>query len=59
MVGKSPLKAKPLRNPGESVDEEIRLWTDDALLGPFWFAGGLLLIVSVRPRPVDECRARV
>jgi hypothetical protein len=23
MAGKSPLKAKPLRNPGDSVDEEI------------------------------------
>jgi hypothetical protein len=29
MIGQSPLKARPLPNPGDSVDKEIRRWTDD------------------------------
>jgi hypothetical protein len=32
MSSQSPLKAKPLRNAGDSVDEELRGWTEDRLL---------------------------
>jgi len=44
MSSVSPLKAKPLRNPGESVDAEIRRWTDERLLEPLFFAAGFVLI---------------
>ncbi len=44
MSSQSPLKAKPLRNPGDSTDEEIRRWTEDRLMDPFFFAGGFCLI---------------
>jgi Nuclease-related domain len=47
MSGQSPLKAKPLRNPGDSTDEEIRRWTDDRLMEPFVFAGGFFLIACM------------
>ena len=39
MSGQSPLKAKPLRLPGESVDKEIDRWTNDATFGPFFGVG--------------------
>jgi hypothetical protein len=44
MSSKSPLKAKPLRLPGESVDKEIDHWTNDALLGPFFGAGCFCIV---------------
>jgi hypothetical protein len=44
MSSRSPLKAKPLRNPGDSTDEEVRRWTEDRLLDPLLFAGGFFLI---------------
>jgi nuclease-like protein len=47
MFNRSPLKAKPLRNPGDSVDEEIRRWIDDRATEPLWFAGGFFLIASM------------
>lgn len=47
MPSLSPLKAKPLRNPGDSVDEEIRRWTDDRAMEPLWFAGGFFLIAGM------------
>lgn len=47
MPSQSPLKAKPLRNPGDSVDEEIRRWTDDRAMEPLWFAGGFFLIAGM------------
>jgi hypothetical protein len=47
MPSQSPLKAKPLRNPGDSVDEEIRRWTDDRAIEPLWFAGGFFLIAAM------------
>jgi len=47
MSGLSPLKAPPLRNPGESVDQEIRRWLDDRLMEPLFFAGGFFLIASM------------
>lgn len=33
MPARSPLKAAPLRNPGQSLDEEISLWRDETLSG--------------------------
>jgi nuclease-like protein len=47
MLSQSPLKAKSLRNPGDSVDEEIRRWTDDRVMEPLWFAGGFFLVASM------------
>ena len=44
MSGQSPLKAKPLRLPGESVDKEIDRWTNDATLGPFFGAGCFCMV---------------
>jgi hypothetical protein len=44
MASQSPLKAKPLRNPGDSVDEEIQSLSDDKLLEAFLFASGFSLI---------------
>ena len=44
MSGQSPLKAKPLRLPGESVDKEIDRWVNDATLGPFFAAGSLCIV---------------
>jgi hypothetical protein len=47
MLSQSPLKAKPLQNPGDSVDEEIRRWTDDRALEPLFFAVGFFLIAGM------------
>jgi hypothetical protein len=44
MSSQSPLKAKPLRLPGESVDKEIDRWVNDAILGPFFGAGTLCIV---------------
>lgn len=44
MASQSPLKAKPLRNPGDSIDEEIRNLTEDKLLEALFFAGAFSLI---------------
>jgi hypothetical protein len=44
MSGQSPLKAKPLRLPGESVDREIDRWINDKGLGAFFAAGCFCLI---------------
>lgn len=44
MSGQSPLKAKPLRLPGESVDREIDRWIDDATLGPLFGAGCFCMV---------------
>lgn len=44
MSSQSPLKAKPLRLPGESVDKEIDRWVNDATLGPFFGAGCFLVV---------------
>jgi hypothetical protein len=44
MSGQSPLKAKPLRLPGESVDKEIDRWINDATLGPFFGAGSFCIL---------------
>jgi len=44
MSGQSPLKEKPLRLPGESVDREIDHWINDDFLGPVIGAGSFCLI---------------
>jgi hypothetical protein len=44
MASQSPLKAKPLRNPGDSIDKEIQSPSDDKLLEAFLFASGFSLI---------------
>jgi hypothetical protein len=44
MSGQSPLKAKPLRLPGESVDKEIDYWVNDKTLGPFFGAGSFCIV---------------
>ena len=44
MSGQSPLKAKPLRLPGESVDKEIDRWINDKALGTLFAAACLCAI---------------
>jgi hypothetical protein len=44
MSSQSPLKAKPLRLPGESVDKEIDQWVTDKALGAFFVAASLCAI---------------
>jgi hypothetical protein len=44
MSSQSPLKAKPLRLPGESVDKEIDRSVSDAMLGPFFGAGCFCMV---------------
>ena len=41
MSSQSPLKAKPLRLPGESVDKEIDKWVTDKALGAFFVAASV------------------
>lgn len=43
MLKRSPLKGRPLRNPGQSLDEQIRDATYDTLVWPVLFALFLLL----------------
>jgi hypothetical protein len=44
MSGQSPLKAKPLRLPGESVDKEIDRWINDKAFGALFVAGCLCFV---------------
>jgi Nuclease-related domain len=44
MSGQSPLKAKPLRLPGESLDREIENWIHDKALVTFFAAGCFCLV---------------
>jgi Nuclease-related domain len=44
MTSQSPLKAKPLPNPGDSIDREIQRMVDDKLVEVFFFAGGFSLV---------------
>ena len=44
MSSQSPLKAKPLRLPGESVDKEIDHWVNDKTLGPLFGAGSFCIV---------------
>jgi Nuclease-related domain len=47
MPGQSPLKAKPLRVPGQSVDEEIDRWINDSAVSYFIAAAVLCAIAAV------------
>jgi hypothetical protein len=44
MSGQSPLKGKPLRLAGESLDKEIDKWVTDKALGAFFVAASLCAI---------------
>lgn len=46
MAGQSPLRAKPLRNPGDSVDEEIRYCIDDRFMGVVFSRLAMVLVTS-------------
>lgn len=47
MASKSPLKGRPLRNPGQGLDEELqRLW-DDRASTYFWFAAVFVLLAGM------------
>lgn len=41
---KSPLKSKPLRNPGQSIDEEINQLLNEKLVGYYFFATYTILL---------------
>jgi hypothetical protein len=43
-TSQSPLKARPLPNPGDSTEREIRGLADDKLIEVFFFAGGFSLV---------------
>jgi hypothetical protein len=47
MSGQSPLKIKPLRLPGESVDDEIVHLRENALMDHLFAAGCVLLLASM------------
>ena len=40
----SPLKRKPLRNPGQGLDEEIQSLFEDKLFSYFWFTGAFFIL---------------
>jgi hypothetical protein len=46
MSGQSPLKAKPLRLPGESVDEEIVHLRENALMD-YLFVGACVFLLAL------------
>jgi hypothetical protein len=41
---KSPLKRKPLRNPGQTLDEEIQRLFEDKVFSYLWFVGGFFIL---------------
>lgn len=43
----SPLKDKPLRNPGQGLDERIQGLLDDKVFSYFWYAAGFSLLAIV------------
>jgi hypothetical protein len=43
----SPLKRKPLRNPGQTLDEEIQSLFEDKLFSYFWFTGGFTILAMM------------
>jgi hypothetical protein len=47
MAGRSPLKAKPLRNPGESLDHEIERCISDTVVGYYLAAMVLCVLASM------------
>jgi hypothetical protein len=44
---KSPLKDRPLRNPGQSLDEELNKFLDDAVSGPLLVAALLVVLACL------------
>ena len=44
---KSPLRAKPLRNPGQGVDEQLQRVLDDESIPYFWFPAVLIVLAAV------------
>ena len=47
MANRSPLKQKPLRNPGQSLDAEIDRVINDKFVGYFWFAAVFWVFASM------------
>jgi len=47
MTMQSPLKAKPLRNPGQGQDEELQRIFDDEAFPYFWFPAVLIVLAAV------------
>src|SRR5699024_3868651 len=45
---KSPLKSKPVRTPGQSLDEQRRALFDDYLLLPAFLVAGVLMVCIVQ-----------
>lgn len=46
MAGRSPLKDRPLRNPGDSLDQEIHRSEDDAVITPLLAACGFFVLAT-------------
>jgi Nuclease-related domain len=44
---RSPLKDKPLRNPGQGVDEQLQRVLDDESIPYFWFPAVLIVLAAV------------
>ena len=44
---RSPLKDKPLRNPGQGLDEELQRVVDDQTLPYFWFPAVFTLLAAL------------
>ena len=44
---KSPLRGKPLRNPGQGLDEELQRILDDESIPYFWFPAVLIVLAAV------------
>jgi hypothetical protein len=47
MADKSPLKGRPLRNPGQGLDEELQRLRDDQAAPYFWFAAVFVLLAGM------------
>ena len=47
LIREAPLKAKPLRNPGQGLDEELQRIFDDQALPYFWFPAVLCVLAAV------------
>ena len=44
---KSPLRGKPLRNPGQGLDEELQRILDDQAFPYFWFPAIFILLAAM------------
>lgn len=47
MTKQSPLKARPLRNPGQGLDEELQQLWDDRAAPYFWFPALFCLLAAI------------